>query len=171
MRYLAALLLVTGAGACHWAAGTLASPAPREVGELPGDLPGHSVRLLSPAAGTPRGWVVPGRRGAGVVLLLHGIGGSRLDMIERARFLHAAGYTVLLLFDMRAPSLPFGAARWRATWTSSGRSTGSTAGRRPSARSVPQPQTRARVGFPSPRPRGNICSRLAAWPESRFDRR
>ena len=59
------------------------------------------MRLLSPAAGTLRGWLVPGWRGAGVVLLLHGIGGSRLDMVERARFLHAAGYTVLL-FDSRA---------------------------------------------------------------------
>ena len=59
------------------------------------------MRLISPAAGTLRGWLVPGRRGAGVVLLLHGIGGSRLDMVERARFLHAAGYGVLL-FDSRA---------------------------------------------------------------------
>jgi fermentation-respiration switch protein FrsA (DUF1100 family) len=71
------------------------------VGTLPPDLLGRGVHVLSPAAGTLKGWLVPGRRGAGAVLLLHGIRASRLDMVERARFLHAAGYTVLL-FDSRA---------------------------------------------------------------------
>jgi fermentation-respiration switch protein FrsA (DUF1100 family) len=59
------------------------------------------VRVLSPAAGTLKGWLVPGRRGAGAVLILHGVRASRLDMLARARFLHAAGHTVLL-FDSRA---------------------------------------------------------------------
>jgi uncharacterized protein len=71
------------------------------VGPPPPDLPGRVVRVLSPAAGTLKGWLVPGRRGAGAVLLFHGIRASRLDMVDRARFLHAAGYTVLL-FDSRA---------------------------------------------------------------------
>ena len=71
------------------------------VGDLPADLPGRTVRVLSPAAGTLKGWLVPGRRGAGAVLLLHGVRASRLDMLDRARFLHAAGHTVLL-FDSRA---------------------------------------------------------------------
>ena len=71
------------------------------MGELPPDLPGRVVRVLSPAAGTLKGWLVPGQRGAGAVLILHGVRASRLDMLERARFLHAAGHTVLL-FDSRA---------------------------------------------------------------------
>jgi uncharacterized protein len=59
------------------------------------------VRVVSPAGGALRGWLVAGRPGGGAVLLLHGIRGSRLDMVDRARFLHAAGFTVLL-YDSRA---------------------------------------------------------------------
>jgi esterase/lipase len=40
-------------------------------------------------------WLAPGRPGAGAVLLLHGMGGNRTDMLGRARFLHSAGFTVL----------------------------------------------------------------------------
>ena len=94
------LLLAAGASACYWAASDLAAPAPREVGPPPPDLPGRVVRVLSPAAGTLTGWPAPGRRG-GAVLLLHGVRASRLDMLGRARFLHARGYTVML-FDSRA---------------------------------------------------------------------
>ncbi len=105
--------VLVGAAACYWAAGNLAAPVPRAVGSPPADLPGQAVRVLSPTAGTLRGWLVPGRPGAGAVLLLHGIRGSRLDMVDRARFLHAAGHTVLL-FDSRAhgesdgPRITFG---------------------------------------------------------------
>lgn len=48
-----------------------------------------------------RGWLLPGRQGAGAVVLMHGVRGSRLNMLSRARFLSAAGYTVLL-FDFQA---------------------------------------------------------------------
>lgn len=74
---------------------------PRRVGPPPADLPGHAVRVASPASGTLHGWLIPGRPGAGAVLLLHGVRGSRLDMLARTRFLHASGYTVLL-YDSRA---------------------------------------------------------------------
>lgn len=43
-------------------------------------------------------WLVePGNSGQGVVLLLHGVRGSRLDMLSRAEFLHRLGYSVLLM--------------------------------------------------------------------------
>jgi hypothetical protein len=223
MRDLAALLLVAGSGGCYWAAGTLAAPAPREVGELPGDLPGRSVRLLSPGAGTLRGWVVPGRRGAGgavLAFLRRQVPGERVGVIGvslggasvlpgpqplgvGALVLEAVYPTLAEALDDRlarrfgplGPSLaPLLAGPLRphlgvdvdelrpidgidrveapvlviagttdrpTTWAESPRLF---------ARAVPQPQTRARVGFPSPRPRGNICSRLAAWSEPRFDR-
>jgi fermentation-respiration switch protein FrsA (DUF1100 family) len=44
-----------------------------------------------------RGWLVAGTPGAGVVLLLHGVRSDRRQMLERARFLHRAGYTALML--------------------------------------------------------------------------
>lgn len=98
---LAALGVVAGALSVYWAGGQLAAPAPREIGAPPADLPGRALKVPSPAAGVLKGWLVPGRRDGGAVLLLHGVRASRLDMLGRARFLHARGYTVML-FDSRA---------------------------------------------------------------------
>jgi len=64
---------------------------------LPDDLRAQPIELRSGSRSTIRGWFAPGRPGAGAVLLLHGIGASRLDMIGRARFLASAGYSVLLV--------------------------------------------------------------------------
>ena len=47
------------------------------------------------------GWLVPGARGGGAVLLLHSLRSNRRQMIERARFLREAGYASLL-FDFQA---------------------------------------------------------------------
>ena len=98
---LAALVVVAGGLSVYWVGGQLAAPAPREIGAPPADLPGRAVKVPSPAAGVLKGWLVPGRRDAGAVLLLHGVRASRLEMLGRARFLHARGYTVML-FDSRA---------------------------------------------------------------------
>ncbi|WP_268991828.1 alpha/beta hydrolase [Dyella choica] len=43
------------------------------------------------------GWFVPGVEHQGAVLLLHGVRANRLSMVDRARFLHTAGYAVLLI--------------------------------------------------------------------------
>ncbi|HET6368593.1 MAG TPA: alpha/beta fold hydrolase [Pseudomonadales bacterium] len=98
---LAAFAVIAGALSVYWVGGQLAAPAPREIGAPPADLPGRAVKVPSPAAGVLKGWLVPGRRDAGAVLLLHGVRASRLEMLGRARFLHARGYTVML-FDSRA---------------------------------------------------------------------
>ena len=85
-----------------WAAGTaLSAPARRNAGPLPADLRGRAVEFGSASGATLRGWLLPGERGAGAVALMHGVRASRLDMLGRARFLSAAGYTVLL-FDFQA---------------------------------------------------------------------
>jgi pimeloyl-ACP methyl ester carboxylesterase len=101
-------LLIVAAGcfalvlAGAWVCGTvMTNPARRAVGELPPDLRGRAVEFGSPSGATIRGWLLPGKKGAGAVALMHGIGGSRLDMVPRARLLSAAGYTVLL-FDFQA---------------------------------------------------------------------
>ena len=80
-------------------------PAPAD------DLGARSVELRS-GPDTLRGWFVPGRLGAGAVLVLHGVGASSRDMLERARFLAAAGYAVLLVdFRGHGESTPE-----RTTW-------------------------------------------------------
>ena len=104
------LALVAAAGeALSW-------PATRAVGAAPAELQANEVLLplverggAGPAAApagtgdpaTPArhvaGWYSPGRPGAGAVLLLHGVRGDRRAMLGRARFLHQAGYAVMLL--------------------------------------------------------------------------
>jgi pimeloyl-ACP methyl ester carboxylesterase len=63
----------------------------------PDDLRAQPVELRSGSGSTIRGWFKTGRPGAGAVLLLHGVGASRMDMLGRARFLASAGYSVLLV--------------------------------------------------------------------------
>ena len=76
-------------------------PSHARVGAGPPDLPIENVSFSSEPGIALRGWYIPGRRGGGAVLLLHGVRASRLMEIGRARFLHQAGYTVLA-FDFRA---------------------------------------------------------------------
>ena len=85
-----------------WLTGSaLSSPAPNQVGDLPGELTGRNVEFASKSGATLRGWFVPGKKGAGAVVLMHGLRASRLNMLGRTRFLAAAGYSVLC-FDFRA---------------------------------------------------------------------
>ena len=55
------------------------------------------------------GWFVPGAEHRGAILLLHGVRADRRSMIERARFLHAAGYSVLMI-DFQASGASPGSA-------------------------------------------------------------
>jgi len=57
-------------------------------------FPSHSGATL-------RGWFIPGVPGRGAVVLVHGIHADRRVMLGRARFLHRAGYAVLL-FDLQS---------------------------------------------------------------------
>lgn len=85
-----------------WSIGTsLSAPARVEVGSLPADLIGENVSFPSSSGATLRGWLLPGQKGGGAVVLMHGVRGSRLQMLPRARFLSGAGFTVLL-FDFQA---------------------------------------------------------------------
>lgn len=102
MRRLALVLtlpvvLVMGATSAWVAAGMLTNPAPRPIGPPPADLHATDVRIPAADGGHVAGWHVPGKPGAGAVLLLHGIRSDRRQMLPRARFLAAAGYAVLLI--------------------------------------------------------------------------
>jgi pimeloyl-ACP methyl ester carboxylesterase len=72
---------------------------PRAV-TLPVDLPVDDV-TFGPADARLEGWLVRGTAGAPAVVLGHGFTASREEMLPWARFLHDAGYNVLL-FDSRA---------------------------------------------------------------------
>jgi uncharacterized protein len=85
-----------------WIAGSiLSSPVNKPIGDLPKDIIGKSVQFQSASGATIHGWLINGREGAGAIVLMHGVRASRLDMLERARFLFNAGYSVLL-FDFQA---------------------------------------------------------------------
>lgn len=87
--------------------GRLCAPCPREIGPPPADLPGKSVRFYSASGSTLHGWLIASETNRGVVILLHGIRASRLQMVARARFLSQAGYAVLL-FDFQAEGESYG---------------------------------------------------------------
>ena len=84
----AALVLAAG----EW----LTRPSPAHAPAVPSGLLAHSVTIAAPG-GAVAGWLAPGQARQGAVLLLHGVRSSRLQMVERAKFLQAAGYTTLLI--------------------------------------------------------------------------
>lgn len=53
------------------------------------------------------GWLIPARKARGAVLLCHGIGSTRLWMLDKAALLHDLGFTTLL-FDFRSRGLSKG---------------------------------------------------------------
>lgn len=85
-----------------WLAGSiLSAPAKQPVGNLPVDLAGGPIQFPSASGATIHGWFIPGKKGVGAVILMHGVRANRLSMLDRARFLSQAGYSVLL-FDFQA---------------------------------------------------------------------
>src|SRR6266536_2458801 len=94
---LAAILLMIGIAvpfAIGWA---LAAPVQISVGKVPSDLGAETVEFKSDSGAIIKGWWCPTVNRRGVVLLLPGIRANRLSMVDRARFLRRAGYSVLLI--------------------------------------------------------------------------
>ncbi|NVD99259.1 alpha/beta hydrolase [Massilia sp. BJB1822] len=95
---MAGLGLSVLAAAAVLAAGELLSaPVPHAIGEAPRDLAARTVQLRVNADATVAGWYAPGQAGHGAVLLLHGVRADRRAMLDRARFLKRAGFSVLLI--------------------------------------------------------------------------
>ncbi len=88
------VVIVAGAALC-WSIGSdLIRPVNRAVTLPPGFL-AEQVRI--PSSGhAVAGWWLAGSA-APAVLLLHGVRGSRLDMVARAQLLHEQGFSVLLI--------------------------------------------------------------------------
>jgi fermentation-respiration switch protein FrsA (DUF1100 family) len=83
------------------AGGLLTATHPRAAGLLPEDLPGETIEFPSSSGAKLRGWFIPGKQNADTIIVMHGVRGARTDMLGRSRFLHQAGYAVLL-FDFQA---------------------------------------------------------------------
>jgi dipeptidyl aminopeptidase/acylaminoacyl peptidase len=79
----------------------LCAPVHQSIGNLPSDLAGRDVQFSSDSGAIIHGWFIPGKRGAGAIVLMHGVRANRLSMLDRSRFLSQAGYSVLL-FDFQA---------------------------------------------------------------------
>lgn len=91
------------------------APAPSQVEIPPGfQVPVQEITFAGGDNLTLAGWYVPPKNGA-VIILLHGYGGNRQDMIWHAQQLYEAGYG-LLLYDERASGESEGSQRtvgWR----------------------------------------------------------
>ncbi|TPI33913.1 alpha/beta hydrolase [Mesorhizobium sp. B3-2-1] len=103
LRVLLAIALVgLGTAACvvDWRIGSmLIARETRQALAAPGDFPVE--RVVLDQAGAPKlvGWVVDRKGSCGAIVLLHGRGANRLALVQRAKLLLDAGYSVVL-FDL-----------------------------------------------------------------------
>jgi alpha-beta hydrolase superfamily lysophospholipase len=75
----------------------LAHPVQARIANPPADLNAQPITFPSDSGANVHGWWCPMSNGRGAVLLLPGIRANRLSMVDRARFLRRAGYSVLLI--------------------------------------------------------------------------
>jgi uncharacterized protein len=95
--FAAFALVISSAAAVVWLGGLLAEPQLQPVSEPPAELGCSDVAFPSASGSRIRGWLCLTTAHRGSVLLLPGVRANRLSMVERARFLHRAGYAVLLI--------------------------------------------------------------------------
>jgi uncharacterized protein len=75
----------------------IAAPLQMPVGKPPAELNAQNIEFKSDSGATVHGWWCPLENSRGAVLLLPGMRGNRLQMVDRARFLRRAGYASLLI--------------------------------------------------------------------------
>ncbi|HET7458298.1 MAG TPA: alpha/beta hydrolase [Gemmatimonadaceae bacterium] len=88
--------LLAAGGSVSAASCALAGPSLGRVGAAPAAMAAETTSFASASGSTIHAWYSAGRPGGGAVLLLHGVHADRRVMLDRARFLHAAGYAVLI---------------------------------------------------------------------------
>lgn len=92
------LLLI---GASWFAGSSLTSPVNQSVENCPNDLTCETVEFSSESGSLIKGWFVKGQENKGVIVFMHGVRGNRASMIDRMKFLHQDGFSVLA-FDFQA---------------------------------------------------------------------
>ena len=80
MMLLSSLGVLTSCGVVTRA---FTAGSPHTIGPAPAGLGAVEVAFPSRSGSQLRGWFVPGRPGAGAVLLLHGVHANRLAMLPR----------------------------------------------------------------------------------------
>lgn len=88
-------------GAIWLAGSSLTAAVNQTVGNCPENLICENVEFESESGAIIKGWFSQGEKGKGAVILMHGVRANRLDLVERIRFLHDAGFSVLA-FDFQA---------------------------------------------------------------------
>ena len=96
------LLLLLFSMALYAIGSYLVQAKPSTIGSIPSDLQNVKVVSFPSQSGSQlSGWLFETKEEKGGVLLLHGVKSNRLQMLNRAKFLQEAGYTVLI-FDFQA---------------------------------------------------------------------
>jgi fermentation-respiration switch protein FrsA (DUF1100 family) len=95
------ILLCLGLITVYTAGSILSNPRQGSAGIPPDDLAISNVTFQSKSGALISGWYIAGEKKKGGILLMHGVRSNRLQMLNRARFLSQAGYSVLL-FDFQA---------------------------------------------------------------------
>ncbi len=78
-------------------AGQLVAATPNYVGEPPLEIQAISFTIASESGSELAGWHSRAEESKGVVVLFHGLGESRLSMVDRATFLFEAGYSCVMI--------------------------------------------------------------------------
>jgi uncharacterized protein len=94
---LLAILAVIGVAGVLSVGSRLVAPVQCSVGTPPPDLLATPVSFSSASGAEVSAWYSKREGARGVVLLLPGVRANRLSMLNRARFLRAADYSVLLV--------------------------------------------------------------------------
>ena len=103
LRFAAAsclAILLIGSIVVWTVAGLLVSPYPQPIGPPPADLPASSFTVDSDSGSKIAGWHHRVSSSRGVVVVVHGIGGSRLACVDRSRMLAESDYSSILI-DLR----------------------------------------------------------------------
>ena len=92
---------IAGSAALFALGGALTEPRRQAFEGPPEDMPLEAVRIRRADGGSVAAWFAAGNASQGGILLVHSLRSDRRGMLDRARFLFAAGYSVLLI-DLQA---------------------------------------------------------------------
>jgi len=92
---LSIVLALLTIAATYYAGNILSAPHKGPLSEPAKDLLAEDFYSASSGASLVKGWLIKGDA-PGVIILLHGLRSDRRQMLDRARFLTKAGYTVIL---------------------------------------------------------------------------